>query len=308
MKFLLLGADGQVGHALQSSLANLGAVIAATRRGQLENGRPCETADLSDAHLLHDLIARTRPDWIVNAAAYTAVDKAEAEFETAWAINAQALKTIAEAAKTIDASVLHYSTDYVFDGLGKWPYPVNATPAPVNRYGESKLGGELFLRSADVNHIILRTQWVYAARGSNFLRTMLRLGAERDALSIVNDQRGTPTPARVIADLSAKALAHPDARAMRATHHLTCSGDCTWYEFAEAIFDRAVELGLVTNKPKLKPITSADYPTPAARPSYSVLDTSTFTSTFEIELPAWRLGLDAVMMELLALKQAKETP
>jgi len=295
MRILLLGANGQVGTELRRSLAPLGDLVVATRSGQLD-GRPCELADCDDPLGLAALVERVRPDVVVNAAAYTAVDRAEQERDAAWRVNAEAPRVLAAACARQGARLVHYSTDYVFDGRGTRPYREDDPPNPLGVYGASKLAGEDAVRASGASHMIFRTAWVYAAHSHNFLRTMLRLGGERDVLRVVADQVGTPTPASLIADVTANALTHPSAPI--GTWHLTAEGQTTWHGFAEAIFASAVRRGLLPRAPRVDAIPSTEYPTPAARPAYSVLDTHRVRATFGISLPAWQDGLGDVLDQL----------
>jgi dTDP-4-dehydrorhamnose reductase len=302
MTILLLGADGQVGFELQRALGAFVRVRAATRRGVLPSGSACLGLDLADPVALRAAIRALHPRMIVNAAAYTAVDKAENAYDAAFAANGTALGVLGDEAKALGAHVIHYSTDYVFAGDGRRPYRPDDPVAPLNAYGRSKLAGEELLRASGAEHTILRTAWVYAARGRNFLRTMLRLGAERERLTVVADQRGTPTSARSIAEVTAvlvRAVLAGNERA-HGTHHLTCAGETTWHDFADAIMDCALRAGLLAHRPTVAPIATSDYPTPARRPSYSVLDTSSLESALAITLPDWRSALDDVIGELAA--------
>ncbi len=285
MRILLFGANGQVGHELRRSLASLGEVIATTRSGMLEDGAPCEIADFDTPQSLPALIERIAPDVVVNAAAYTAVDRAESDRDAAFRANAEAPQRIAEACAARDALLVHYSTDYVFDGTGTRPYRPDDATAPLGVYGESKLAGERAVEASGARHLIFRTAWVYAAHGKNFMRTMLRLAADRDELRVVADQIGTPTPAALIADTTASVLSRPFVRS--GVWHLTAGGETTWHGFAEAIFDAAHARGLIARAPRVVPIATADYPTPAKRPGYSVLDTSGLRSDFGVDLPDW---------------------
>ncbi len=289
MKIMLFGANGQVGRELCRSLASLGEVVATTRSGMLEDGTSCETADFDAPQSLPALIQRIAPDVVVNAAAYTAVDRAESDREAAFRANAEAPQRIAEACAARDALLVHYSTDYVFDGTATQPYREDDATTPLGVYGESKLAGEQAIQASGARHLIFRTAWVYAAHGKNFMRTMLRLAAERDELRVVADQIGTPTPAALIADVTAMALARPFDRS--GVWHLTAVGETTWHGFAEAIFVAAHARGLISRVPRVVPITTADYPTPAKRPGYSVLDTSGLRSDFGVDLPDWSQGL-----------------
>jgi len=293
VKLLLLGANGQVGFELRRSLAPLGDVVVATRDGRLVDGGEGEIADFDDVDSLALLVERIAPDVVVNAAAWTAVDRAETEREAAFRANAEAPRVLAEACARRGSRLVHYSTDYVFDGRGARPWREDDATSPLGVYGASKLAGEEAIRASGVDHAILRTAWVYASRGHNFLRTMLRLGAERDRLRVVADQVGTPTSAALIADTTARILAHPSRTS--GTWHLTASGQASWHGFAEAIFAGAVERGLLPRAPEVEAIATADYPTPAARPAYSVLDCDALQREFGIDLPDWRAGLEQAL-------------
>lgn len=291
---LLLGGNGQVGMELRRSLAGLGTLVVATRDGTGAG----EAADFSNPGSLGALVDRLRPDIVVNAAAHTAVDRAEGERELAFRINAEAPAALAAACARLDATLVHYSTDYVFRGDGTRPYREDDATAPAGAYGASKLAGEQAIRTSGCRHLVFRTAWVYAAHGHNFLRTMLRVGAEREELRVVADQAGTPTPAALIADTTAQILRQrPDRSGL---WHLTATGQTTWHGFAEAIFAGAVARGLLARAPKIVPIATADYPTPAARPAYSVLDTSALQRDFGVGLPGWETGLDRVLDQLAA--------
>ena len=297
MRILLLGANGQVGTELQRSLAPLGTVVPATRNGRLVDGTSCETADLDDTDALAALVERVAPDVVANAAAHTAVDRAEDELDAAMQANAASPAALAAACERQGARLLHYSTDYVFDGEGIRPYRPDDPTRPLGAYGASKRAGEVAIESSGCRYLILRTAWVYAAHGHNFLNTMLRLGATREELRVVADQVGTPTPAALIADASAHVL-HRIAEADgpdRGTWHLTATGSTTWHGFAEAIFDGAVTRGLLDRRPRVVPIATTDYPTRAARPAYSVLDHSSLQRDFSLSLPSWQDGLAGVL-------------
>ena len=293
MKLLLFGANGQVGHELRRSLPALGEVIVTTRSGQCEDGTRCEVADFDMPDALPALIARIAPDIVVNAAAYTAVDRAESDRNAAFRANAEAPQRIAEACAAQDALLVHYSTDYVFDGTGTRPYREDDATSPLGVYGESKLAGEDAIRASGVRHMIFRTAWVYASHGKNFMRTMLRLAAERDELRVVADQVGTPTPAALIADVTASLLARPFQRS--GVWHLTAAGQTTWHGFAEAIVAAAHARGWIARAPRVVPIATSDYPTPAKRPAYSCLDISRIQSDFDTQLPNWHEGLSGVL-------------
>jgi len=293
MRILVFGGNGQVGTELLCALVPLGQVIAATRNGRLADGRGCETADFSQPQTLPAVLEQVRPSTVINAAAYTAVDRAETERELAFAVNAEAPGIIARWCAAHHVPLVQYSTDYVFDGTATVPYPVDAPTAPLGVYGASKLAGEQAVREAAGRYLIFRTAWVYAAHGHNFLRTMLRLGAERDELRVVDDQTGTPTSAALIADITANALQHPGS--LCGTWHLTAAGQTSWHGFAHAIFREAQARGVLKTTPRLIPITTADYPTPARRPAYSCLDTGSLQRDFNLSLPDWRDGVTQVL-------------
>jgi dTDP-4-dehydrorhamnose reductase len=304
MKTLLLGANGQLGRSFveEGGLAARGELVVATRDGTLWDGGRAEVADLA-APGLAALLDRVQPDTIVNAAAYTAVDRAEQEEALATRINGQAVGELGTWAAAHGALVLHYSTDYVFDGSATTPYPVDAPTGPLGAYGRSKLAGEEALRASGADHLILRTAWVYAPHGHNFLRTMLRLGAERDELRVVADQQGAPTSTALIVRASLALLDRWFADAgvhvrLRGTHHLVASGHTSWHGFASAIFEEAHARGLLTRIPRLLPIATADYPTPARRPAWSVLDNAGLGELAGIPLPGWHEGLREVMDRL----------
>jgi dTDP-4-dehydrorhamnose reductase len=261
-------------------------------------------ADLADPASLLPLLDRLRPDVIVNAAAYTAVDRAEQEEALATRINAEAVAVVGAWAQRHGALVVHYSTDYVFDGESPQPYPVDAPTNPLGAYGRSKLAGEVALRESGADHLMFRTAWVYAPHGQNFLRTMLRLGAERDVLRVVADQHGAPTSTALIVEGTLAALdqwRHGDLarrQALAGTYHLVASGTTSWHGFACAIMEDASKRGLLSKAPTVEPITSAQFPTPARRPSYSVLDNRGFQDVFQHTLPPWQDGLRGTMQAL----------
>ena len=292
MKILLLGGNGQVGRELRRSLAPLGEVIVATRDGVDAD----EVADFDAPATLESLVTRLAPDVVVNAVAYTAVDRAETDAEAAFRANAEAPAALARACAAAGALLVHYSTDYVFDGTGTRPYREDDATAPLGVYGASKLAGEQAIRTSGARHAILRTAWVYAAHGKNFLLTMLRLGAERSELRVVADQIGAPTPAAWIADATAALLRHGVAAS--GTWHLVAAGQTSWHGFAQAIFEEAHAAGLLARLPDVQPIATSEYPTLARRPAYSVLDTGTLAADFGIAPPHWRDGLRAVIAEL----------
>ncbi|WP_448141948.1 dTDP-4-dehydrorhamnose reductase [Stenotrophomonas bentonitica] len=295
MTVLVFGGNGQLGQELLRALAPLGEVVATTRSGQLADGSPCEVADFNAPDALAAVLDRVQPTLVVNAAAYTAVDRAEGERDAAWRANAEAPGVIARWCAAAGVPLVHYSTDYVFDGQGSRPYREDDATAPLGVYGESKLAGEDAVRAAGGRHMIFRTAWVYASHSANFLRTMLRVGAERDVLRVVADQVGTPTPAALIADVTAQALQHPGA--LSGTWHLTAAGETSWHGFAEAIFAEAVAAGKLARAPTVEAITTAEYPTPAKRPAYSHLDVARIQSDFGVVLPSWQDGLKRVIAE-----------
>lgn len=294
-RFLLLGANGQVGTELRRSLALLGEVVAATRSGSLDD-RPCARADLDRPAELPALVTRVAPDVVVNAAAWTAVDRAEDAPEAAFRANAEAPAVLAAACAQRGIPLVHYSTDYVFDGRGTCPYREDDPTAPLGVYGASKLAGEQAIQASGCRHLIFRTAWVYAHHGHNFLRTMLRLGAEREELRVVADQIGTPTPAWLIADVTAAVLR--DAPGACGLWHLTAEGETSWHGFAEAIVAGAVARGLLPRAPRVIPIASGEYPTRVRRPAYSRLDTTRLCREFGMALPDWREGLEQVLAML----------
>ncbi|MDR6991872.1 dTDP-4-dehydrorhamnose reductase [Luteimonas sp. 3794] len=279
----------------------MGEVTATTRSGTLPDGSGCLTADFSDPGSIVALLDATRPTRVINAAAYTAVDRAESEPAAAQAANAETPGAIARWCATHAVPLVHYSTDYVFAGSGSRPYRPDDATAPLGIYGASKLAGEEAIRAAGGRHLIFRTAWVYAAHGQNFLRTMLRVGAEREVLRVVADQIGTPTPASLIANVTAQILCADNVAS--GTWHLTATGGTSWHGFAGAIFDGAVKRGLIARAPTVEAITTADYPTPARRPAYSRLDVTALEQDFGIALPTWQAGLDGVLDTLAAAQR-----
>jgi dTDP-4-dehydrorhamnose reductase len=307
LKIALLGANGQLGQTFlkQGGLATLGEVVSVTRNGQVVGANSDgEAGDLSSREGIAAVLDRIQPDVIVNAAAYTAVDRAEQEEELATRVNGSAVGAIGNWAAAHNSLVLHYSTDYVFDGQSEHPYAVDATTAPLGAYGRSKLAGERALNSSGAHHMVFRTAWVYASHGHNFMRTMLRLGTERDELRVVADQHGAPTSTLLIVRGTLAALqawvraTDTERAALEGTYHLVASGNTTWFGFASAIFDEAFERGLIPRKPTVTAIGSTEFPTPAKRPAYSVLENSHFEKQFSFALPDWQQGLREVMGEL----------
>lgn len=295
MKILLLGAKGQVGWELQRSLATLGELKACDRRA----------ANLEDFDHLQNTVREFSPDVIVNAAAYTAVDKGETESDKAYRINAEAVGVLAQEAKQLNAWLVHYSTDYVFDGEKFEAYTETDTPNPQSVYGTSKLLGEDEIRSSGCRHLIFRTSWVFAQRGANFAKTMLRLARERDSLSVVADQFGAPTSAELIADITALCLyrlTHDNnlAQSATGTYHLTPTGETSWHGFAKYLISEAATHGisLRTTPENIQAITTDDYPLPAKRPANSQLDTQKLADTFDVYLPPWQTHAKKLIAEL----------
>lgn len=301
LKILLFGKNGQVGWELQRSLAPLGELIAVDRHSADLCG------DLGNLQGLAATVQRVRPDVIVNAAAYTAVDKAESEPKLARTINTLAPGVLAQEAAKLGAWLVHYSTDYVFDGSGTRPWSETDTPAPLNVYGQTKLEGEQLIQAAGPQHLILRTSWVYAARGGNFAKTMLRLAQERDHLTVIDDQFGAPTGAELLADVTAHAirhlLQHPEDAGL---YHLAASGETSWCGYANYVLAHAgymqEAMKHVANQLPLKtrvatPIPSRDYPTPARRPLNSRLDTARLMKTFNLAMPPWQQGVARMLSE-----------
>jgi dTDP-4-dehydrorhamnose reductase len=295
LKVLLTGKNGQVGFELRRALAPLGDIIAVGR----------QDCNLADAGAVRDLVRRVAPDVIVNPAAYTAVDKAESDQGTAFAVNAQAPTALGDEAARIGALVVHYSTDYVFDGAKAGAYIEDDQPNPRSVYGSTKLAGERGLADANPRHLILRTSWVVGAHGGNFAKTMLRLAAERDSLSVVADQFGAPTSAALLADLTAQLIRQyhrEGAHVFRyGTYHVAAAGETTWFEYARYVIAEALAAGKLirTGPESVLPLTTEQYPTPAKRPANSRLDTSLFRKTFGLRLPAWQEGVSHVLEQML---------
>ena len=299
MKILLLGKNGQVGWELQRSLSPLGELVALDRHSTEADGG---CGDLTQPEALRQTVMRVRPDVIVNAAAYTAVDKAESEPEQAHAINAEAPGALAEAAQTLGALLVHYSTDYVFDGQGNQPWREDAATGPLNVYGQTKLEGEQRIAASGARHLIFRTSWVYAARGGNFAKTMLRLAAERERLTVINDQHGAPTGAELIADVSAHTIRQVLPQPQDAgVYHLAAAGEATWNSYARFVIETARELRpeLVLACKEVAPVPTSAFPTPARRPLNSRLDTARLRQTFGLTLPPWQLGVRRMLGETL---------
>jgi len=299
MNILLLGKNGQVGWELQRSLAPLGQLVALDRHSTPADGG---CGDLSDLKGLRDTVQQLRPDVIVNAAAHTAVDKAQSEPELAYRINAEAPGALAEAARSVNALLVHYSTDYVFDGQGTAPWHEDAVTGPLNVYGQTKLAGEQAIAATSAHHLILRTCWVYAARGGNFARTMLRLAQEREKLSVVDDQWGAPTGAELIADVTSHAIRQTLLDPSHAgIYHLSASGEINWNSYARFVIETARTLrpDLAIKAQEVAPVPSSAFPTPARRPTNSRLDTTRLSTTFGLTLPPWQTGVRRMLSEIL---------
>jgi dTDP-4-dehydrorhamnose reductase len=301
----LLGKNGQVGWELQRSLAPLGRLIALDRQGApnpLDPHGPPLCGDLADLPGLARTVAVLRPQVVVNAAAYTAVDKAESEPDMARRINAEAPGVLAQAAHEVGAWLVHYSTDYVFNGSGYTPWQEGDTTGPLNAYGQTKLEGEHRILQASRQHLIFRTSWVYAARGGNFAKTMMRLARERERLSVVDDQFGAPTGAELIADVTAHALRHVlSTGAGQGTYHLAAAGETSWHGYARHVIEAArsqhPDLGWAVQA--IDPVSSSAFPTPAERPHNSRLNTELLQRTFGLRLPAWQEGVERMLAETL---------
>lgn len=293
-RFLLLGAGGQVGHELNRTLAPLGRVIAPDRT----------EADLGAPESLRIVVRRYRPHAIINAAAYTAVDRAESEPRLAQTINGVAPGVLAEEAQALGACLVHYSTDYVFDGRQEAPYTEDDAPNPLSVYGHSKLAGEGAVAGACARALVLRTSWVVGQHGTNFLKTILQLAAERDSLRVVADQHGAPTSAPLIAEVTAHILLRmmpvPPGDGRWGLYHLVASGVTSWHGYARYAVGRAHELGmpLRATPASVTPITTTEYPTPATRPASSRLDTARIRAAFSVHLHDWRYGVDQVLAQL----------
>ena len=295
MNILLFGKTGQVGWELQRALAPIGNVIALDVHSEMYCG------DFSDPKGVAETVRRIKPDVIVNAAAHTAVDKAESERDFAQLLNATSVEAIAKAAADINAWLIHYSTDYVFPGTGDTPWSEVDETAPLNIYGETKLAGEKAIQAYCPNHLIFRTSWVYASKGNNFAKTMLRLAKERQELSVINDQFGAPTGAELLADCTAHAirtaLVKPDVAGL---YHLVASGTTTWYDYANLVFEEARAAGIKLAIEKLNAVGTNAYPTAARRPLNSRLNTTKFQQNFDLVLPTWEVGVKRMLVELFS--------
>lgn len=296
MKILLLGKNGQVGWELQRSLAPLGEVLALDRHSTDFCG------DLSQPERLAQTVRDWRPDVIVNAAAHTAVDKAESEPELARTLNATAPAVVAQAAAEVGAWLVHYSTDYVFNGLGDQSWQEGDATGPLSVYGQTKLEGEQAIAASGCQHLIFRTSWVYAARGGNFAKTMLRLAAERERLTVIDDQHGAPTGADLIADVTAHAIRSAVHKpGLGGTYHLVASGQTSWHGYASHVIAQArllqPELGLEVTE--IAPVPTTAFPTPAQRPLNSRLNTHKLQQAFGLVLPPWQQGVNRLLAEIL---------
>lgn len=296
MKLLLLGKGGQVGWELQRSLAPLGELVA------LDFDSTDFNADFSHPEQLAETVLKVRPDVIVNAAAHTAVDKAESEPEFARKLNATSPGVVAQAAQQIGALMVHYSTDYVFDGSGSKPWKENDTTGPLSVYGRTKLEGEQLVAQHCARHLIFRTSWVYAARGGNFAKTMLRLAKERDRLTVIDDQYGAPTGAELLADITAHAIrATLQEPAKAGLYHAIAGGETTWYGYARFVLEQAQQAGvsLKAGPQAVEAVPTSAFPTPATRPHNSRLDTTKLQTTFGLRLPPWQEGVARMLRETL---------
>ncbi len=299
MKILLFGANGQVGWELQRSLSPLGELVALSRHSTDLCG------DLVDLNGIKDTVRRVVPDVIVNAAAYTAVDKAESDAETAQIVNAAAPGVLAAAATEAGAWLVHYSTDYVFDGSGSKPWVEGDPTGPLNVYGKTKLEGEQRISSQCARHLIFRTSWVYAARGGNFAKTMLRLAQERETLNVINDQFGAPTGADLLADVTAHTIAHVLERPNDAgLYHLAAGGETTWFDYAKYVLDQSIRAQAA---PKIivktiHPVAASAFPTAAQRPHNSRLNSAKLEQAFGLRLPPWQQGVSRMLAETSEVK------
>ena len=298
MKILLLGKNGQVGWELQRSLAPLGEVLALDRHSTHYCG------DLSKPEQLAQTVLAYKPDFIVNAAAHTAVDKAESEPELAKVLNTDAPAALAKAAAQVGAWLVHYSSDYVFDGSGTHARQEGEGSGPLSVYGQTKLDGEKAIVASGCKYLIFRTSWVYAARGGNFAKTMLRLAQERDKLTVINDQHGAPTGADLIADVTAHAMrrvADTHNANLSGVYHLVASGETTWYGYASHVIEKAkvIKLDLQIKANEITPVSTFEFPTPATRPLNSRLCTTKLKQAFGLVLPPWQQGVDRMLAEIL---------
>lgn len=294
MDILLFGKNGQVGWELQRALAPLGNLIVVDRRSRDYCG------DFENPEGVAETVRRIKPAVIVNATAYTAVDKAESEQDKARLVNATSIKVLAEAAEEIGAWLIHYSTDYVFDGSGDQPWREEDTTAPLNIYGQTKLEGEQAIVSTMTKYLIFRTSWVYAAKGNNFAKTMLKLAKDRESLSVINDQFGAPTGAELIADSTAHAIRVAlKVQAVAGIYHLVASGETTWHAYAAKVIEFARAQGVELQVQTINAVPTSAFPTPAQRPANSRLNTEKFQQAFGLNLPDWTVGVERMLLETL---------
>jgi dTDP-4-dehydrorhamnose reductase len=293
MKILLLGKNGQVGWELQRSLAPLGEVLALDRLSTSHCG------DLSNLEGLAETVRVFRPQVVVNAAAYTAVDKAESDSSTAHLVNALAPEVLSRACAALDAMLVHYSTDYVFDGSGQTPWLETDATGPLNVYGHSKLAGEQGIAKQGAKHVIFRTSWVYGTEGGNFAKTMLRLAQEREKMAVINDQFGAPTGAALLADITAMCLQQPQA--LSGIYHLAAAGETTWHAYAEYVLQTAKRLKpeMAYKVKEVAAVPTSEFPTPAQRPLNSRLNCSRLQNDLQCQLPDWQKGVDAMLSKIL---------
>ena len=293
MKILLLGKNGQVGWELQRSLAPLGEIVALDRSSE---GEYC--GDLSNLEALAKSVRLLEPDVIVNAAAYTAVDKAEADTELATIVNKDAPTLLAKLAEELGTLLIHYSTDYVFDGTGDSPWQEQDKTGPLSVYGRTKLAGEVGIMQSGCNYLIFRTSWVFAAKGNNFAKTMLRLASDRDELDVIGDQIGAPTSAELIADVTAHTIKQVlKVPALKGVYHLTASGETSWYEYANYVFSEARAQGMKLQVSSVKKIRTSEYSMAATRPLNSRLNCSKLGEAFSLNLPNWKVGVKRMLIE-----------
>ncbi|MBY0499927.1 MAG: dTDP-4-dehydrorhamnose reductase [Nitrosomonas sp.] len=303
MRILLLGKNGQLGWELQRSLAPLGELIS------LDSASRELCGDLSNFKGIKQTIQKTAPNIIVNAAAYTAVDKAENEPELTQILNAEAPKILAQGAKEQNARLVHYSTDYVFNGNSSQPYVETDTADPLNYYGKTKLEGDENIMTSGCSHLIFRTSWIYATLGRNFIKTILYLAQNRDKLTVVNDQIGSPTSAELIADITAYTLFTVKYKPeISGLFNLTAKGYTSWYEFAKFILEHVEKrnLPLKIHSTHIDPISSVEFPLPAKRPLNSCLNTNKLENTFQLSLPAWQVGVSRILTEILFKRTLNE--